>query len=60
MDPRCCPLCRPNLEAIAKTAWEMDDPLLAAYAVSADCPHTRRERRNESRRLREQRSGRNG
>ncbi len=56
MDPRHCPLCRPNLKEIAATAREMDDPLLVAYALSGDCPHTRQERRNESKRLREQRS----
>jgi hypothetical protein len=44
-----CPICWPNLRAIAHTALETDDYMLAAVASSTPCPHTRRERRNYSR-----------
>ena len=55
-DPRRCPFCLPNLVAMQRTAIEMDDPMVIALGVQMPCQHTRREKRNESRRLREQRT----
>jgi predicted metal-binding protein len=53
-DPKKCPLCWANLKAIQKTAIETEDYLLIAIAVGLPCPHTRREKRNASIRLKKE------
>ena len=55
-DPKRCPLCWANLKAIQKTAIETEDYLLIAIAAGRPCPHTRREKRNESMRLKKERA----